>query len=199
MKKSIILSIAGLTVAALSSYGQGSIAFDTYNAENLAGILTLYGEGPLVGTGLNSTFTGALLWSTSNPGDTATTAGTKGTPLNPVWTVGSVGTFATGAATAGYIQGPNLNISQTVGQNLFFEIAAFNGSGTNVFGAYMTGSMGGHSASFAATLVTGLTLPNANQLNNMAPFSVYNIPEPTTLALGGLGGLALLLLRRRQS
>jgi PEP-CTERM motif len=196
MKKSIILSIAGLAAAALSSYGQGSMAFDTYDANNTVGIITTYGNGPLAGTGLDNTFTALLLWTTSNPGDVATTAGTANSPLNPIWTVGQTATFASSGATAGYILGNNLDISAAVGQSIFCEIAAYNGA------SYGAGTYAGHSASFAVTLATGAIAPTANQINAMAPFSVYQvsaIPEPTTMALGGLGLAALMLIRRKKA
>jgi len=140
MKKSIILTILGLGAATVASYGQGSIAFNTYTAASLAGIYTAYGNGPSTGTGIGSTFTGELLWSTTNPGDAATTAATASAPLSGVWNVGGAfnaagsgtGTFATGAATPGYITGQNLDIAAAVGQALFFEVVAFNGTGWNV-------------------------------------------------------------------
>ena len=201
MKKSVILSILGLAMATVSSYGQGSIAFDTYDAQATVGIQTLFGNGPSIGTGIDSTFSGELLWSTTNPNDVATTAGTASAPLNAIWhvggtggSVGGTGTFATGSATAGYITGVNLDITAAVGQALFFEIAAYNGA------SYGAGTYAGHSASFAATLVSGITSPSADQIDAMAPFSVFQtVPEPTTMALGCLGLAALLVARRKKA
>jgi hypothetical protein len=200
MKKSIILSVLGLTVAAVSSYGQGAIAFNTYNAANSVGILTTYGTGTggQAGSGIDKTFTGQLLWSTVNLPDLATTGPVlAGTPITPGWNVGSTFTFATpGNIPAGYIINPsNLNIAGAVGQNLYFEVVAFTGD------SYASSGYSGHSATFAATLATGTTLPDANQLNNLQAFSVYNVvsvPEPATLALAGLGGLASLVMLRRK-
>src|SRR6516164_7564906 len=107
MKKSVILSILGVTVGAVSSYGQGAVAFDTYTAQGGAGILATWGNGGNSGLGLDNTFTGELLWSAVAISDSATTALTANAPLNPAWNVGVLtsGTphFATGAASAGYI------------------------------------------------------------------------------------------------
>jgi hypothetical protein len=195
MKKSVILAILGLSVAAVSSYGQGSIAFNTYVTHGGSGTITTYGNG-LIGP-IDNTFHGELLWSLTDPGDAASTALTAGNPLNPAWQVASVGTFNSPAAIApGYIAGPNWTYTGTGGVNLFFEIVAFNGS------AWGNGTYQGHSASFAATLVTGVTLPSADQLNNMQPFQVFqvaSVPEPATMALGGLGLASLLLFRRKQA
>src|SRR6516162_557627 len=108
MKKSVILSILGLSAVALTSYGQGNIAFNTYLANNSAGYLTTYattGNGGVAGAGVDSSFKGWLVWSTTNPGDAAGSG-----PLNPLLNtpgnggaVGGSGTFDSGsAAVAGY-------------------------------------------------------------------------------------------------
>jgi len=197
MKKSVILAILGLSVAAVSSYGQGTIAFNTYVTHSGSGTITTYGNGPSVGSPINNAFTGELLWSLTNPGDAATTALTAGNPLSGVWSVASTATFNTPAGTIspGFVVGPNFTYSGVGGQSLFFEIVAFNGTGWNNGSTYQ-----GHSAAFAATLVTGTTLPSADQLDNMAPFQVFQtVPEPTTMALGGLGLAALLVARRKKA
>jgi hypothetical protein len=203
MKKTIILSVLGLTAAAVSSYGQGSISFNTYQALSGSGIQTTYGNGGQAGTDIGSTFTGELLWSSVNIPDVATTGPVAaGTQLTSGWTVGSTALFDAGSISGpgalGYIAGPDLNIASAVGTSLYFEVVAFTGASYATAGGYA-----GHSATFTSTLATGATLPGPNQMNNLAPFSVYtvtSIPEPTTLALAGLGGLAsLVALRRKQA
>jgi hypothetical protein len=190
MKKSIILSIIGLTVATTVSHA-GSIPFDTYTANYGSGIITTYGDGPLVGQGINNSFTGVLLFSVNPIVEAATTSLVSASnPLNPNWSVGSTGTFDM-YADPGYITAPNFNYpgSQT---SLYFEVAAFSGP------SYNTSSVRGHSASFTANLVFGTTLPTPDQLDNMQPFQVFGAPEPTTLALGGLGLASLFHFRRKQ-
>jgi hypothetical protein len=198
MKRTTLLSIIGFGAASILVHGQGSIAFNTYLANNSNGIEVTYGEGwmgPPIGTPVDNTFTGELLYSVTPIIESATTQGLQFGPLNPGWTVGSVGTFATMGATNGYIAAPNLNISANVGQTLYFEVVAFQGPAYGSPGCFQ-----GHSASFTATLVTGTTLPYPNQLNNLQPFQVWGpVPEPTNLALGGLGLAALFLLRRNKA
>ena len=190
----------GLGVAATLVHGQGSIAFDTYTADDEAGILVTYGMGPLVGTPIDNTFTGELLYSATPIIEDATRQGTQFLPLTPGWTVGPVGTFAEGnpsVATVpnGYIVAPNLNIYANIGQTLYFEVAAFQGPNYGSPGCFE-----GHSASFTATLVTGPNVPNSDQLDNLQPFQVFGpVPEPATLALGSVSLAALFLFHRKRS
>jgi len=199
MKKSVILAILGLTAATVASYGQGAMAFNTYSAQGGSGIQTTYGNGGSAGAGINNTFTGELLWQTANPNDPASTAATAGAALLGSWTVGQTATFDTppSAGNAGYIEGSNLSIAAAVGTTIYCELVAFNGTAWNTGSTYQ-----GHSASFLVTLATGTTLPDPSQWNNMAAFSVYqvsSVPEPTTMALGGLGLAALLVARRKKA
>jgi hypothetical protein len=201
MKRATLLSIIGLGLAAALVHGQGSIAFDTYNANNGYGIQVTYGNvafGHQIGDGIDNTFTAVLLYSVTPIADVATTIANIGSnafgPLNPAWSVGAVGTFDTVPGSAGYIYEPDVNISANVGQTLYFEVLAFQGS------AWNQSMWQGHSNSFIATLATGTTLPDPDQLDNMQPFQVFvAIPEPTTLALGGLSLATLFLFRRLPS
>ena len=206
MKKTLVLSILGLAAAA-NSYGQGNIAFNTYYANSSNGIITTFGPAGTVG--VNNTFTGVLLWSTVNIASSATVGSVvQGTSMTAGgWNIGSIGTFQSGTApVAGFLAAADLNLTALqlggVNQNLtlFFEVAAYSGASY----AGTVGDFAGHSATFTATLVQGLTQTNPNQINNMAPFSVYSVtsaapvPEPSTLALAGLGGFGMLMAMRRK-
>jgi hypothetical protein len=192
MKKSVILAILGLSAAAVSSYGQGSIQFNTYNANNSAGVLASYSGNPL-----DNTYTGVLLYSLSPISEAAGTGA-----LNPGWTVGSTAQFDTASTGPGFVQGPNLVLSPyTPGTVVYFELAAYLGS------SYAAGSVKGHSASFSQTLATGITgawIADGNPINGggsglVQSYTLAGVPEPTTMALGGLGLASLLLFRRKQA
>jgi len=177
MKKSIVASIIGVvaTVAAIeSSYGQGSVFFNNYGATTDA-IITRdasLGGGPA--TGLNA----SLLYSfgggpmTSLPGFT---------PFNN--------------AIPGYFTGPIVTIPGYTGGPISFMVQAWNGTG---YGSATT-LVQGQSAVF--TLANGIatgTAPVGEFGPAFLPFSVNAVPEPSTLALIGLGTGALLFLRRRK-
>lgn len=202
MKRTIISSIIGLGISATLLHGQGSISFNTYLVNSI-GVLTTYGNGPLAGTGIGNSFTGELLWSLTNPNDTATTAATATASLNPLMKPGSdgggsggIGIYGgppKGFAYAGYIVGSNLDlIASQVSPDaiVYCEVIAFDGAGWNS----ATTTFQGHSASFSVQVSSS---PNPNQLINMMPFQVYSVPEPSMLAFGGSGLAALLFFRRK--
>jgi hypothetical protein len=81
----------------------------------------------------------------------------------------------------------------TAGTLVYFEVIAYQTGQT-----YASSTIRGHSASFSEVLATGAIQPGT--MDAMAPFSVFTaVPEPTTMALGGLGLASLLLFRRKQA
>lgn len=209
MKKSIALAIVGLAAGlSTSSYGQGAIKLDNYNT---SGPYIAYGPGTdgTAGTYLNSAYTmGIYYWNALGnfTGSTAAdptgmadpaTLGSylKGTGAGSTaqfesTTFGTLGTaLASSAWAVPIVPGP------TGGATITLMVVAYEGpSYTDPSTLYR-----GHSAAF--TLVTSdTTSPAPIKIGNaFQVFGVAPVPEPTTLALGGLGGLALLLLRRKQS
>ena len=197
MKKSVVIAILGLAVGAVSSFGQGSIQFNSYIANSLDGILTSFsgslGSGP-VGAG----YSADLLYSTTPIADVAGNGS-----LSPGWSFSGAGApsvfnvatpFGTSGASLGYFQSGNVFAltPYTAGTTVYFEVLAYQ----TAAGSYAGSLNRGHSAPFSATLATGLNLPDTA---NFTPFTVSEVPEPATLALAGLGGLSLLLFRRKQS
>ena len=73
-----------------------------------------------------------------------------------------------------------------------------NQTGATTLGDGMAGDLAmGWSNEFEYTTGTTNTSPISNFTDGMNAFGVAPVPEPATFALAGLGGLAMLLLRRR--
>jgi hypothetical protein len=194
MKKSVILAVLGLAVGAVSSFGQGQITFDSYFANPSSGSvkITFAQGGAPVGAG----YSFDVFYSLSPLTQAAGSA-----DLLPGWTASSVSPSSTSLAGpmetgthAGYFQAAqNFTLNPyTAGSTVYFDIAVYQTGQT-----YGTSAVRGTSGSFSATLATGLNTPPYAQFGS---FTVAAVPEPATLALAGLGGLAsLVALRRKQA
>jgi len=197
MKKSVIIAALGLAAGALSSFGQGSMAFNSYLAGASSTGVKVYNTDGV--TGLSTGWTADLAWSTSPISD----ASGNGS-LNPLLTIAAVAapsqtvvstSFVNTPNGPGYFEGGSNFVLQpyTAGTTVYFEILAYETGDT-----YANSPIRGHSASFSTTLSTGTGLPPNMPL--FGSFAVAPVPEPTTLALAGLGGLAsLIALRRKQA
>jgi len=212
MKKSLVLGILGLTAAAVSSYGQGAMFLDNYLASTFNPIAVQ--GGGLAGAG----FTVQLYYNPTVNVNTVGSVATDPTGIADPTTLGGGLVAATGlgstatlpanglASLNGYFYSGQTFAIQASGTPGSFTlmVVAYNGS------SYDTSTMRGHSAAVYGLSVApqfagsggadiGTFFPEGTSLANLPMFSVKPVPEPTTLALGGLGGLALLLLRRKQS
>lgn len=189
MKKSLLLSVLGLAAATATSYGQGSIQFNTYTSHGGSGLVTTFNANaaPAYTGAVTPDFTAQLLYSLA---PVVEAAGSD--PISGAWTVagGVSGSFMAG----GYFTGPNfVQNPYTPGSQVYFQIVAYRTSD----GDYNSALYRGKSAAFSQTLATGLELPGT--MDNLQPFQVYlAIPEPSTLALAGLGLASLLVARRRK-
>jgi len=196
MKKSVILAVLGLAAGAATSFGQGFLQFNSYNASSYGGtVVTFLNGGAKVSTG----FTADVLYSL-----TPITEGAGNGALNPSWTFSGAGApsvnamntaFGTGGNAGYFIPTVPFSLNPyTAGTTVYFEVIGYQTSA----GSYANSLADrGHSASFSTVLTTGLGL---------VPYAAYSswtvapVPEPTTLALAGLGGLAsLIALRRKQA
>jgi hypothetical protein len=215
MKKSIVLAILGIGVGATASYGQGYVNFSNYTSVtaptiNFAatGVVPASKEGLAVG----GSFFAELLWFnglTSNPlsltpiPSTITYFSGGGPALNGIVD----GDTADGA---GWFLGPVATLTPYTSGLATFQVIVSSAEGP---GAGFYGSSG----LFTMTPATGSTpVPGFDQLqvaigsiqydpgsynNPLANGShpINSVPEPTTMALGALGGLSLLLFRRKQA
>jgi len=222
MKRKLIASILGAAASSAvvaSSYGQGSIIFSNYSPSDSGSPTapcTFAVGGAPVGTGGSSTFNAELLYQFAGmsggisagsvaPGfDVAEDAALNGAAVAHFFASSAGGLFVYADPT-----------SSPSGSSVAL-IPGYATQGLAVtFEVYVTGTVGatsytGTSSSF---VVNGLayvgqsTIQGTGDLFNggtltpgavLTPMTVSAVPEPTTLALAGLGAASLLALRRRK-
>jgi hypothetical protein len=194
MKKSIFIAVLGVAASVATSYGQnGFIAFNSYSANHALGAITTLADGT---TPVTSVFTADLYYFLGTISDPV-----GGSPTSPVTGLTEVPgvTVAYDSNGDGYFQGPTATIPGYTSGPVNFEVVAFNGS------SYANSAMRGRSGSFTESAIASsasspLTFFGANGsgMPNFIVASVAPVPEPTTLALAGLGGLASLVALRRK-
>jgi len=209
MKKSVLLGIIGLAAGMATSYGQGFITLDNYDSNgSQAAQLVTYGAGVpangisgAVGSGgLTSAWTAGLYWAAGTTGlsqgagnglpDATLALGTGPNSTVPFQLQNAFGTLGAFASIGSWNSGSTLNTTLTL------EIVVYPTSA----GSYAAASFRGHSAAFSMATVTASSSTQAlvNDAAGFGPFTVASVPEPTTLALAGLGGLASLVAFRRK-
>lgn len=196
MKKSVIIAVLGAAGFAVSSYGQGVIQFDTYagsyNSGNISQVT--YFNGASAGSVVpDGSFYGELYYALGTVSDpVGATAASITAAISPSFT--AIASSITPVIN-GYIQdGTQLQIANYTSGAITFEIEVYNSAGTFV----------GRSGAFTESSINLLGVPATTfGSNGSGPGQMLvatSVPEPTTLALAGLGGLAsLVALRRKQS
>jgi hypothetical protein len=196
MKRVLITSILGLAVSVVSSYGQADYFFDTYGPVGATGAALGQGEffwnstpalapAGLAGLGVTAADNvfAVLNWSVaSGPG-----AGSGS--LTPVQ-VGLSGFPDLEAATAGeavfdptYVSGTPIQFTLQYYQGANFASAPYNGSVSWTDPGMVTGA--------GAVFFDSAAFPHEQFIISAT------IPEPTTLALAGLGLAGLMIFRKR--
>jgi hypothetical protein len=208
MKRKIVASVIGaaaLVGLAASSYGQGQINFNTYASTGYFPVTYSQLSQTLLGVGQYSAGAnvdaelGYFVGTSSNPSDFTLIPSTiiaLGSDTEPVNGVGSpVGGYIEGGTVTGGIPGV------TAASPVSFEILAWVASGNGAGGG--TYATSGYIGSFIWTdsfnaINIGQIAP-AGYFQNLTGNAVLNpVPEPGTLALAGLGGLASLIAFRRK-
>jgi hypothetical protein len=202
MKK--YLSILAVVAMASSAFAQGTVAF----ANNAQSLVTAGGAAIPANGGFAQ-----LLWA---PAGTASTPYAQGNPTewfaaNPGWaaaTAAQGGIDAIGPV-AGRFTGNTVTVpTATPGATIQAIVAGWTGNYADLNAAYGAGigvSSIGFSAPFSVVTGNPTTVPpgtaagitGAGQFGGLNALPTVGIPEPSTLALAGLGVAALLVLRRR--
>lgn len=188
MRKDLILAVLGMALVTSVSYGQGYVLFSSYVANNTVGATTT-----VFGHLVDSSFKAQLYYAYGtvvDAVDISSLSSVSSLPTGLTLLNGVVATYATGVATAGYFNYGNVQIPGYTSGPISFEVVAYNGSD------YATSTIRGRSGAFTmAGIATGANPPDF--LDGM-PNIVIGVPEPTTIALTGLGLASLALIRRRK-
>ena len=173
--------MAGL---ALSSYGQGYIFFANYNATPYYAVV--YGNGPKLGTQVGAEASVELGWANGS----GVTSGFTLLPssITAISATLSQADNGSGPSITGWFYGPTVQLLEYSGGAVSFEMLA---TAPSYAGSLIWTEP-------ASAIATGLSSPGEFTAMTGDVVMLF-VPEPTTLALAGLGGLALLAFRRKQA
>jgi len=216
MKKQIAILATIVATSGLSAFGQGYVVFSAP-----AGYV--YDEFTTPTTSVKSSTTAevAFLWAATGTADplgaglstTAPQSGANGYSLiagmlSSGWSIGLNGAAQAATATEGsfsaggfsYGGGSSFALANsTAGSSYEFVAIAWNASAGSTFPSSSASAFGWSSAFTYATGSSSGATVNSFPGSGMTAFGVAPVPEPTTLALAGLGGLSMLFLRRRKA
>jgi hypothetical protein len=219
MKRSIIAAILGVAGSVATTYGQGIIQFDNYYGAVYDPVV--YGAGVAghaAGSNVNSTSVEvALFYALGNLSSDSTSAflTAAGSAVGTTFidsTLNSHGLLGTGTGPGGfYNDGTDITLAGWVtGDTATFMVEAWD---TTAGGTFSTaGNLIGSSAlwtevgdpslpGLSGTGIIPSSLGDPAETMANGPLGVVMtqiVPEPTTLALAGLGGLASLMAFRRK-
>ena len=182
MKKLLIVACALLAAAA--AHAQGTVNFNnraTASGVN-APIFDVDGTTRLAGTGFSAALYG----------------GAAGSAANSLTLVGAALNFRTGTAAGFVVVGENSRAIPGViaGNQAAVQIRAWDSAATSWEDAVARGLKHGESGVLnLATGGTGVPAGPPTDLVGLQSFSL--VPEPSSLALAGIGAAALLLRRRK--
>ncbi len=220
MKKTL-LTLAAVLIVSVAAQAQGLVGF--YNSAAAGSKISTNSVLNGASTGLTAASGGlyyyALFYSTTQTtvgGSAAAVLGAGTYALNASgWTFS--GDYATNTATAGRVNGQqNADQSSTVtglagGGSADFVVIGWSaniGSTIAALQAYLAnpgfvGWVGESAVSPSITVGDGVNVPTPTILSASGAVTGFTlgivpVPEPTTMALGALGALSLLGLRRRK-
>jgi len=202
MKRALIASILGIAASVASSYGQGYIAFLSYELAGPSLNIPAYSGVTYGGQYVGSSWSAELLYQFGT--QTSFTLANGDLAGNPMAPVGFYPGSHTGGSPltdgAGTFIGPTVVIPGYTSGAVTFEVEVLSAaSGPNA-------QLIAYSAPFTIpSLQTNNLLVLGDVLNLNASyvpqgFQSFDIPvpEPSSLALLGLGSAALMILRRRK-
>jgi len=225
MKKLIISSVLGVALAASTAFGQGYISFGAATKGSVwndtGSSFVSSSTAPVTDSGFDATFLWSATSSTS-PMYLASTPTNNSTSVSASqawsdiegasssgWTVATtggasvIGTPANNLGSFSYNSAGSFGLDGTTGSgeviNLYVIGWETDGGLYNSLAAAEAGGAAiGWSSVFSYTLAAAP--PQGTATETVVPhFGIGPVPEPTTLALAGLGGLSMLFLRRKKA
>jgi hypothetical protein len=191
MKRNIVASILGIAASVASvasSYGQGQVLFKNYGTTTFAPVQ--YAASSVPGGKENlyigGTFHADLLYTYGAISGSAQNS--AGSAISTLFFSIDAADQATGS---GFFNGDAATVPGYTAGPVTFTVRAYNGND------YASSAVRGETTFTLSSISTGLTLPGEFGAQ-MTGFRVALIPEPSTLALIGLGTGALLFFRRRK-
>jgi len=208
MKRTLLVGIVTLGVSAVASYGQGYIALDNYSSGNNTvpityganvpanGVSGALGSGPL-----SSAWTVGLYWVSGATG-LVDPAGTGLPNASLALGTGAGSTVAidtqNAVGNAGFYGSiPSWNAGSSTITAITLEIVVY----PTAAGSYAAAAYRIHSAAFSMP-TSPITNPTPNETGDYCPGPLAvlpTVPEPATMALGGLGIAAMMLIRRKKA
>jgi hypothetical protein len=168
----------------------GQLNFETFDSQDLANHLVFLTDGTtkVQGPGIVGRI---FIGSTADFG----AMNTIGNGAAPFLTGGGAGFIDASVANAGLITSTGFDS----GQSIFYSLAAWdNSTGDGSFGdSLLRGNSVPVMINVGGPLADGSAGSPAPTLNTFANFNLEVVPEPSTVALGVIGGLALLMRRRK--
>jgi hypothetical protein len=189
MKKSLLTTIA-VAGCGLSVFGQGLVILE--NAANSSANVSRVGGQSPTGSAAAGSYQVALLWFN----------GTSFVQTGAVYQ-----TTAANSDGAGFFFGETVTVP-TFAATGSFEVEGWSGNFASYAAAIAGGTYVGLTPSFTSAEGNGSTTPASPAVGLTAAHPgagqwsgnlvLVPVPEPSTIALGGLGAAALLLFRRRK-
>ena len=175
--KAFISTVVLLSVSATSSLAQ-QVNFTTYEFNDLSQHVIFQTDGITRAVGPNIVAQIAI-------GPTGGTLAPVGSP---------VALQLSQAFFEGFVVGGAVVVTQPFGSTVDYQIKAWD---ITTGDTYDQATLRGISEVAMVTLATGVSDQNIPDLNTFASFNLEAVPEPSTVALGVIGGLALLMRRRK--
>ncbi|MGB7769698.1 MAG: PEP-CTERM sorting domain-containing protein [Verrucomicrobiia bacterium] len=206
MKKAIVLSVLGIAASGIAAFGQGQILFNNYSSATYTTDQVTWGanSGYTVGNNVDSASVEVQLFYELG---TVSTSAASFAGSSTAGITGFISTSANAGATygvgpGGFFSAGNQIITGWSSGNVTFMYEAWD---TTTGATFALATVKGYSALWQETTAAGgfgltpTALPPDYAANMPGVVLTGPVPEPTTMALGGLGLAALMLFRRKQA